>query len=31
MKRGAGEERKESNILNIAIFLVRAFLVALSI
>ena len=31
MKRGAGEERKESNRLNLAIFLVCAFLVALSI
>ena len=31
MKRGAGEERKESNRLNLAIFLVCAFLVTLSI
>ena len=31
MKRGAREERKESNRLNLAIFLVRAFLIALSI
>ena len=31
MKRGAGEERKESNRLNLEIFLVCAFLVALSI
>ena len=31
MKREAGEERKESNRLNLAIFLVCAFLVAQSI